>query len=67
MTSPDKEPNFLRVLGRRDALALAFGAMIGWSWVVLSGTWIESAGSIRSYHRLSSWWRYYASNWTYLC
>jgi len=27
-------------------LALAFGAMIGWSWVVLSGTWIESAGSI---------------------
>ncbi|MDC0220490.1 APC family permease [Gammaproteobacteria bacterium] len=45
MTSPDKEPNFLRVLGRRDALALAFGAMIGWSWVVLSGTWIESAGS----------------------
>jgi amino acid transporter len=46
MTSPDKEPNFLRVLGRRDALALAFGAMIGWSWVVLSGTWIESAGSI---------------------
>ena len=46
MTSPDKEPNFLRVLGRRDALTLAFGAMIGWSWVVLSGTWIESAGSI---------------------
>jgi basic amino acid/polyamine antiporter, APA family len=46
MTSPDKEPDFLRVLGRRDALALAFGAMIGWSWVVLSGTWIESAGSI---------------------
>jgi|TARA_B110000438_G_scaffold91462_1_gene91022 amino acid transporter len=46
MNSPDKEPNFLRVLGRRDALALAFGAMIGWSWVVLSGTWIESAGSI---------------------
>ena len=46
MTSPAKEPNFLRVLGRRDALALAFGAMIGWSWVVLSGTWIESAGSI---------------------
>lgn len=27
-------------------LALAFGAMIGWSWVVLSGTWINSAGTL---------------------
>jgi len=25
---------------------LAFGAMIGWSWVALAGTWLESAGSI---------------------
>ena len=37
---------FLRVLGRREVLALAFGAMIGWSWVVLSGTWISSAGTL---------------------
>jgi len=37
---------FLRVLGRREVLALAFGAMIGWSWVVLSGTWITSAGTL---------------------
>ncbi len=36
----------LRVLGRRDALALAFGAMIGWSWVVLAGDWILGAGSL---------------------
>jgi amino acid transporter len=27
-------------------LALAFGAMIGWSWVVLSGAWISSAGTL---------------------
>lgn len=27
-------------------MALAFGAMIGWSWVVLSGTWITSAGTL---------------------
>ncbi len=27
-------------------LALAFGAMIGWSWVVLSSTWIMSAGTL---------------------
>ena len=37
---------FIRQLGRRDVVALAFGAMIGWSWVVLSGTWIEGAGTL---------------------
>jgi len=31
-------------LGRRDVLTLAFGAMIGWSWVVLSGTWLAQGG-----------------------
>lgn len=46
MKSSDRETKFLPVIGRRDALALAFGAMIGWSWVVLSGVWIESAGAI---------------------
>jgi basic amino acid/polyamine antiporter, APA family len=42
----DKSVEFLRVLGRSDVLALAFGAMIGWSWVVLSGTWIGAAGTL---------------------
>ncbi|MFT5658826.1 MAG: APA family basic amino acid/polyamine antiporter, partial [Gammaproteobacteria bacterium] len=37
--------HFKRVLNRKDVLALAFGAMIGWSWVVLTGGWIDSAGS----------------------
>ncbi len=37
---------FLKVLGKKDVLALAFGAMIGWGWVVSSGTWITEAGSI---------------------
>jgi APA family basic amino acid/polyamine antiporter len=37
---------FVRVLGRRDVLALALGAMIGWSWVVLAGTWITEAGTL---------------------
>ena len=44
-TQADKT-RFLRVLGRRDILALAFGAMIGWSWVVLTGAWIGSAGTM---------------------
>ena len=36
----------LRVLGRRDVLAIAFGAIIGWSWVLLTGRWVETAGSL---------------------
>ncbi len=37
---------FARVLGRADVVALAFGAMIGWSWVVLTGVWTASAGTL---------------------
>ncbi|MES1927018.1 APC family permease [Salinisphaera sp. T31B1] len=37
---------FVRVLARKDVLALAFGAMIGWGWIVMTGTWILSAGSL---------------------
>ena len=29
-----------------DILVVAFGAMIGWGWVVSSGQWIESAGTV---------------------
>jgi amino acid transporter len=36
---------FLRVLGRRDALALAFGAIIGWSWMLLTGRWVLTGGA----------------------
>lgn len=44
MTQDNSTSSFLRVLSRKDVVALAFGAMIGWSWVVLTGTWITSAG-----------------------
>ena len=37
-----------KVLGRRDVLAIAFGAMVGWSWVVLAGEMIARAGSLGS-------------------
>ncbi|MGM9243139.1 amino acid permease, partial [Campylobacter jejuni] len=33
-------------LARKDVLALAFGAMIGWGWIVMTGSWIQSAGSL---------------------
>ena len=35
---------FQKVLARREVLALSFGAMIGWSWVLLTGEWVERAG-----------------------
>ena len=37
---------FFRVIRRKEVFALAFGAMIGWSWVALSGNWIAGAGSV---------------------
>ncbi len=40
------ESRFLRVLGRRDTLFLAFGAMIGWSWVMIAGRWVHDAGPV---------------------
>lgn len=37
---------FKKVMGTSDILVVAFGAMIGWGWVVSSGRWIQSAGTI---------------------
>ncbi len=39
---------FERVLSRFDILCLSFGAMIGWGWVVLTGSWLTSAGVMGS-------------------
>ena len=35
-----------KVLNTGDVLVTAFGAMIGWGWVVSSGGWIQGAGVI---------------------
>jgi amino acid transporter len=40
------EGHFIRVIKRKEVLTLAFGAMIGWSWVALTGGWIDEAGSL---------------------
>ena len=37
--------DFTRILGRRDVLALAFGAMIGFGWIVLTGGFLDEAGT----------------------
>lgn len=42
----DTDQQFLKLLGNKDVLALAFGAMIGWGWVVTTGIWINEAGSL---------------------
>lgn len=42
----ESKTDLIRVLGHRDALAVAFGAMIGFGWIVLTGTFLESAGTL---------------------
>ena len=37
---------FKKVMSATDILVVAFGAMIGWGWVVSSGRWIQNAGVI---------------------
>ncbi|WP_238949251.1 APC family permease [Mycobacterium sp. IDR2000157661] len=40
-----EDASLLKVLGNWDVLALGFGAMIGFGWVVLTGDWVGSAGT----------------------
>lgn len=37
---------FSRVLGRWDVFAVAFGAMIGFGWIVLTGGFLQDAGTL---------------------
>ncbi len=39
-----KKSEFNKVLSAWDVLVIAFGAMIGWGWVVSTGGWIEKGG-----------------------
>lgn len=44
MLVSNREAEFSKVLNTGDVLVVAFGAMIGWGWVVSSGQWITSGG-----------------------
>lgn len=44
MLVSNRESEFSKVLNTGDILVVAFGAMIGWGWVVSSGQWITSGG-----------------------
>ena len=39
-----QKSKFDKVMGGWDILVIAFGAMIGWGWVINSGDWITTAG-----------------------
>ncbi|WP_068546190.1 APC family permease [Thalassotalea crassostreae] len=38
--------DLIRTLSKREVLVLAIGAMIGWSWVIMTGIWLTSAGTV---------------------
>lgn len=40
-----EKQEFKKVLSKFDIFAIAFGAMIGWGWVIMAGFWIMKAGS----------------------
>ena len=52
-----KTSEFDKVLGAWDILVIAFGAMIGWGWVVSSGNWIESGGVLGAASVIVQWVR----------
>jgi amino acid transporter len=41
-----EQTSLIKALGHWDTLAIGFGAMIGFGWVVLTGGWLESAGTL---------------------
>ncbi len=46
MPASPSQPRFARVLKSREVITLALGAMIGWSWVLMTGFWVQTAGSL---------------------
>ncbi|MDD2215971.1 MAG: amino acid permease [Eubacteriales bacterium] len=42
----DERQTLNRVLGIKDVIALSFGTMIGWGWIMLAGVWVTAAGVI---------------------
>ena len=47
MADASIEPaKFAKVLKSREVIALGFGAMIGWSWVLMTGVWLTNAGTL---------------------
>ncbi|RNA70016.1 APC family permease [Alteribacter keqinensis] len=43
---PKPQQQLSKVLSKLDVFVLSIGAMLGWGWVVLSESWLTSAGSM---------------------
>ena len=39
-----QETKMVKSFSTKDILAMAFGTMIGWGWIMLSGKWAADAG-----------------------
>jgi amino acid transporter len=44
MVDEIKRTTLNKVIGAKEVITLAFGAMIGWGWIIMCGFWVESAG-----------------------
>ena len=43
----EKNSNLLsKMLGRTDLIALGFGTMVGWSWIMMGAAWVNEAGML---------------------
>lgn len=40
----DSRNTLSKVLGRTDIIAIGFGTMVGWSWIVMATSWVNEAG-----------------------
>ncbi len=46
MSSNGDRKELQKSLNMKDVLALAFGTMIGWGWIMLAGSWVGSGGTM---------------------
>ncbi|MEG0829223.1 MAG: amino acid permease [Anaerovoracaceae bacterium] len=46
MAKNSERQELKKSLSMKDVLALAFGTMIGWGWIMLAGTWVASGGVV---------------------
>ena len=56
----EQNSKFDKVMGSWDILVIAFGAMIGWGWVINSGDWITTSEFVERFPELSLFYRLFS-------
>lgn len=46
MSRKEERHELQKTLSMKDVLALAFGTMIGWGWIMLAGSWVGNGGTV---------------------